>query len=238
MIKKNLPYFKWNFNNAIKLSVVIVILLYLVHSITSMRTTTDELGALNQILAKQTLQFDNMQERGDKEIKKVQQGISQGASDMKAAGDDFKKRMDKFHDDFVGGLDKYFSEIKESNRYNFTQHFFENHVKYYDEESYEVDRQKAIADTHYDLPDYKAYARLRETALRCHMDDYNKSEATYYKNQIARLKAAHREDLIKTVKKPIVWTWPLTLERTEEIFSNNFNLFFTALTKEGTCRHA
>jgi hypothetical protein len=169
-------------------------------------------------------------------IKKVQSGLANGAKEMEEKSKEFQSRFDNFAKEFSSSLQEELDKIEADRRRKFIRDFLENHARFYDAELYEIDRKKAREEAPYPLPDYAHYAKLRDAAMRCQMEVHNQTEEKDYRNQIGELKATHQERLIKHVRKPDIWHWPLTGDQLTTIRMNNMNLVFLHVTPEGQCR--
>lgn len=230
-------HLKWDWQKAIKMGVAVIVILAILRAVYTIFIVNDDMRLVSNMVSAQEAPSKTLHQESDAEIRKVQEGLANGAKKMEAQTQQFESRMDNFYKDFSESLQAELDRRESERRRDYIRHFLEAHVDFYDAALYEADRKNAIDERHYPLSDYKQYSAMRETAMRCHMQFHNQEEEKRYRNQIAQLKAEHKDKLIPFVPKPDVWKWPLTSEKSMKIKTDHYNLIFLMITPEGQCRN-
>lgn len=229
---------RWNWRHGVKFAVAVVVVIYLLKAIYSVTTSHSEINEMAHFLAVQEKDFKEFHQESDKEVEAIQNGMANGAKEFDRKVDSFSKSLDDFAKDFTSSLDAAIKTIEEHDQQRTFDYFVDAHYNYYDEESYEKDRQKELSKSAIlKLPTYKEFVVLREKAFQCGWKFHNDFHETYYKNKIAQLKADHNEAAIASVPKPDLWPWPITSEVREKIIDQYFPHVISIVRQDGTCIH-
>lgn len=225
---------QWNWQNIIKILLVIIVSLYIVRTIYSVYSAHSVMSMTSDIISLKKKQFNKLNNESNDQISKVQNGISDGIKSIEQNAKHVEDKMTDFSKNFNESLEKELTKMRERHRREYIENFLNDHFYYYDVALYESDRKKAIESTHYTLPDYAQYDALRNKALQCHIERHNHQEEVNYKNAIAELKFEHNEKHISKIPKPDYWKWPLTKGQHSTISLHPIPVF-GVMTLEGRC---
>jgi hypothetical protein len=192
MPEENKNIFLWDWRKAVKWGVVLIVVLYITRVIYSVYIANTVLNVASDMAANQQKKFTQLHASGSDEIKKVQDGITNGAKEMDLKVEEFHSAFADFEKSFLSEIDEARKRMRDRRRKKYTNDFLKFHASYYDQDSYELERKKAIDETGYKLPDYAAYNALRDKAMQCNMRIRNREVETQYKNEIAELKYKHQ----------------------------------------------
>lgn len=237
MFDHNKAIFELDWQTLIKAGVGIIVVFYIFETICSLYLFNDVIDTTSSILSRQESQLKNLNLEADAEVKRVQDGMTNGVKEMQAGAMNLDGKIANFSKDFNDSLQAELNKVAKRRQREYISEFLERHVDYYDSNLYDTDRNKSIAETNYPIPDYKQYVVLRESAIQCHVKLHNTQEETIYMNEIARLKSEHKEKSISSITKPDYWKWPLTTELWSKITTEEYRRIFILLTPEGRCRN-
>jgi hypothetical protein len=229
---------QWNWRHGVKFAVAIVVIIYLLKAIYSVKTSHSEINEMAHFLAVQEKDFKEFHQQADSEVKAVQNGMANGAKEFDKKVDDFSKSLDDFAKDFTSSVNAAIKTMDAHEQQRVFDYFVDAHYNYYDEEAYEKERQHELFKSEIiKLPTYKEFVVLREKAFQCGWKSHNDFEETYYKNKIAQLKAENNEAAIANVPKPDLWPWPITSEVKKKIIDQFFPHVISIVRQDGTCIH-
>jgi hypothetical protein len=221
-----------------KLAVAVVVIVYLLKAIYSVTTNHNEINEMAHYLSIQEKDLKEFNQQSDKDVQAIQHGMANGAKEFDQKLDDFSKSLSEFADDFTSSLDAELKRREEHVQNRVFYGFVDDHLSYYDADAYEKDRQRELTDyPGHTLPTYEEYVKLREEAYRCNWIAHNKWEQLAYNNEVGRLKAEHNKTALANVRKPDIWSWPLTNELNQKIREEYFPRFFSYITQDGKCRN-
>jgi len=237
MFDHNKAIFELDWQTLIKAGVGIIVVFYIFETICSLYLFNDVIDTTSGILSRQESQLKNLNLDADAEVKRTQDGMTNGVKEMQAGAKHLEDKLTNFANDFNDSLQAELDKMAKRHQQEYISEFLEKHVDYYDSNLYNADRNKSIAETKYPIPDYKQYVVLREAAIQCHVKLHNQQEETIYRNDIARLKAEQKTKVISSLPKPDYWKWPLTTEQWSKITTEEYRRLFILLTPEGQCRN-